>query len=433
MDAPPDLPDIPDSLSGLSLAGNALQKKKKKVKSRKGSKAKLSGLPPPPPLSDIQDSQVLPEAPMIPEAMSHDANPLGNNELPSPPLPMDEYASTKPAARSSEFAHKQNQQRSTDEFGDGLVSQDETESLDGMSSIPDEIHPFEDQDVDESNFKFEGSHMERTMSTRSLSARRAHPTLSADLVQMGGVDPVPNLDSPANRTLDSSNFVENPKSPIRGASERRLQHHIFDSSSSSSSDESCADPEDCFTSIKADSNTASEQPPQLAETPTRDTNHDRIESLVLKLLEVAVTEQANVNIERKEAGTVPNAIRSENASALDTVNPDCESRNIVYQDDEPQDPPHTPVSVNNTSLRKEAYSGDSLESKVREQQIEISYLKRLVVIHSMFFKWKVWHVTRLHENSLAEMEEERMSIASRLLSTTARLQEHPAISPYGQR
>ncbi|GBG28935.1 Hypothetical Protein FCC1311_051562 [Hondaea fermentalgiana] len=63
-----------------------------------------------------------------------------------------------------------------------------------------------------------------------------------------------------------------------------------------------------------------------------------------------------------------------------------------------------------------------LRERVHAQNAELRHVKRVLVMHSMFFKWKVWHLSRVRERAEADMEEERMQVARRISTAVQRLQ-----------
>lgn len=64
-----------------------------------------------------------------------------------------------------------------------------------------------------------------------------------------------------------------------------------------------------------------------------------------------------------------------------------------------------------------------LRGVILAQERELRSVKRMVVVHSIFFKWKIWHLRRLREKCEADMEEERLTIARRLRIATAGLHQ----------
>lgn len=62
-----------------------------------------------------------------------------------------------------------------------------------------------------------------------------------------------------------------------------------------------------------------------------------------------------------------------------------------------------------------------LRARLRAQDAEIRHVKRVTVIHSMFFKWKVWHMYRIQERMEAAIEEERIRVAERIQAAAKRL------------
>jgi len=64
-----------------------------------------------------------------------------------------------------------------------------------------------------------------------------------------------------------------------------------------------------------------------------------------------------------------------------------------------------------------------LREKTRAQHKEIRFVKRLIVIHSIFFKWKVWHLSRKLEKAQMKMEDERHQIAKQIVKATSKLRQ----------
>jgi len=83
----------------------------------------------------------------------------------------------------------------------------------------------------------------------------------------------------------------------------------------------------------------------------------------------------------------------------------------------------SPKAFNNMATRKDSLELATLREKVKSQDRELIRVKRFLIAHDMFYKWKVWYLTRLKEHLMIEMESERKIISSRLKSAASKLQE----------
>jgi len=62
-----------------------------------------------------------------------------------------------------------------------------------------------------------------------------------------------------------------------------------------------------------------------------------------------------------------------------------------------------------------------MRRRIAQQDAELRRCKRLLVVHSIFFRWKVWYLSRQVEYLETEAEEERHAVALRLATVNEEL------------
>jgi hypothetical protein len=74
-----------------------------------------------------------------------------------------------------------------------------------------------------------------------------------------------------------------------------------------------------------------------------------------------------------------------------------------------------------------------LRGIIAQQERELRGVKRLVVVHSIFYKWKVWYLLRLQERLATDMEEERLEAARRIEAARMKMERIYSKDPSADR